>query len=146
MRRRNESSFKKDNFLKSAVETMMHREFAAMSEYLSASIACEKDYPELSVWFDSAAAERYNNAKRFGGMLESFGGSPSLNLRASLHIAHKEKIKDVIQCLTDKESCDVVDYQKIYLLDSDDRFDFALKEILRASRDRLSMLQSILRS
>ena len=117
-----------------------------MSDYLYFSAVCERDYPELSEVFDGFGRERADNIKS----IEKALAEPKLNYVKNFRIKTSALTSDnifyIIKELIERESEDVILYERLYLVDKEDRFEALIKEILRASKKRLSILENILKT
>ena len=143
---RRSSRYSNENELFSMVSRLLERELCAVSDYLYFSAVCERDYPELSEVFDGFGRERADNIKS----IEKALAEPKLNYVKNFRIKTSTLTSDnifyIIKELIERESEDVILYERLYLVDKEDRFEALIKEILRASKKRLSILENILKT
>ena len=143
---RRSSRYSNENELFSTVSRLLERELCAVSDYLYFSAVCERDYPELSATLDGFGRERADNIKS----IEKALADPKLNYVKNFRIKTSALTLDnifyIIKELIERESEDVILYERLYLVDKEDRFEALIKEILRASKKRLSILENILKT
>ena len=133
----------RDNTLKFLLSRLAERELEAVSDCLYFSSVCENDYPELSVLFDGFGREHADNMKRIEKALLETKAECHLSVKANVNIVSDGDACTMVKNLAERESEDIILYEKLYLADKCGSFDAHLKEILRASRVRLSILENI---
>ena len=138
--------YSNENELFSRVSGLVARELEAVSDYLYFSAVCEKEYPELSELFDGFGREHAENIRSIEKALDRIKVDYTKNLRIKTSALSLDNICYIIKKLLSRENEDVILYERIYLIDKEDRFEALIKEILRASKKRLSILENILKT
>ena len=140
------SRYSNENELFSRVSGLVARELEAVSDYLYFSAVCEKEYPELSELFDGFGREHAENIRSIERALDRIKVDYTKNLRIKTSALSSDNICYIIKKLLSRENEDVILYERLYLIDKNDRFESLIKEILRASKKRLSILENILKT
>ena len=132
--------------LREMMAHLISREIEAVSDNLYSQALCEKDYPELAKLFESFAHEHSENIKLLGGVLISIEENSHLNIRANAKLPQEKNILIIIKALANNERENLLRYQKLYLLDITDLVGSNINKIVRASKKRLSTLETILKT
>lgn len=134
---------RKGNELYTLTSALICRELEAVSDYLYFFAVCEADYPEICEMFDRFGREHAENMKRLEKDLIRLGREYLGDVKAKIVNAPDKNICSVIRYCEKKEKEDRLLYERLYLIDEADLFKYSLKEILRASKERLSILENI---
>ena len=132
--------------LESAVSELIARELEAVSDALYAEMMCERDYPELAELFERFSREHSANMKRLERALTAVGDGHTISVRANARLPLENDLPSLITSLLSSEREDALKYERLYLADSDGVLGKDIKEILRASRERLSIFETILKT
>ena len=112
-------------------------ELSLVSDYLYFEIVFENDYPELAELLEMCGREHAKNIKRMTVAEDH-------NYRAGGDNVHKQvSVSQVLTALIEKEQGLKLLYERLYLLCDDRELESDIKEILRASEMRLSILKNI---
>ena len=115
-------------------------ELSLVSDYLYFEVLYENDYPELSELFEGFGREHAKNMRAFK-MRESRNVHTSTKPLQAL-----STVCDVIGELIGKERELKLLYERLYLICGASELERGIKEILRASDSRLSILENIRKS
>ena len=135
-----------ENKLRAMVSKLIGREVEAVSDCLYFSAVCEKEYPELSALFDGFGREHADNMKHLEGVLYERGIEYHGAIRANANLICEYNVCSMVKDLISRENEDIILYERLYLVDISNSFDIPIKEILRASKGRLSILENILKT
>ncbi len=112
-------------------------ELSFVSDYLYFEVLYENDYPELAELFECFGREHAKNMRAFKTVDARNIHTNSNLTKASFSVC------DVIRALLGKERELKLLYERLYLLCESEELDARIKEILRASELRLSILENI---
>ena len=129
-----------------AIADLISFELRIVSYTLYFDAVCEEDYPELADTIKRFGAEHSDNIKLLERSVASFGALPSLSIRTGTLTCEERDCESLIKKLIEDENEVALRYERIYLLDSRELFSDSVKKILRASMERLSMLETILKT
>ena len=126
---------------------LLGRELEAISESLYFSGVAREDYPELADIFCEMGHAHAENTKRLEAMLKC-GGRYGFQkkIRINTDKIHKGGIEEMISRSCTRYREDLLSYERLYLLSEEEREEELIKEILRASNERLSILEKILKT
>jgi len=143
---RKKSEYRIERRLIRAISEVYMAELSCVSDHLYFSIFCEEDYPELSELFERFGREHADNIKKIKLMQEEIGIKCGCHTKAA-ELAYSEGgVCDIVYALEEKEREVKLLYERIYMLCDHRRFEEEVKEILRASEMRLSILENIQKS
>lgn len=136
---------REESELKSALSKLLSRELENVSDCLYFSSVCENDYPELSEFFDGLGREHAENMKLLERALCKLFGGGGVSIRTNANVTPVSNASTLVSKLAEREKEDALFYEKVYLIDRGE-LEEPLKEILRASKERLSILENILKT
>lgn len=126
-----------DRDIQRITEEIFCAELSFVSDYLYFEVFYEADYPELSELFECFGREHAKNMRAFKAV-------DAKNIRSNIKpIEIYFDIRKVICTIISKERELKLLYERLYLLCSSEELDIQIKEILRASELRLSILENI---
>lgn len=143
---RKRSRYGRENESELLASRLVVRELESVSDCLYFSAVCQEEYPELSELFDSFGRAHADNMKCLEKVLSGLGAKYLQNIRANAKGLSECKADDMVEYLVSAENENILLYEKLYLIDKTGAFDVPLKEILRASKERLSILENILKT